>query len=77
MSDPHRQRPLNDALIVTRPKQPLRVWLGTGGSPASVLRAVELGLPMFLAWAVSGRAGAVGRVVARGGVFSRGCRRSG
>ena len=31
-----------------RPEQPLRIWLGTGGSPESVLRAVELGLPMFL-----------------------------
>ncbi|SCF33612.1 Flavin-dependent oxidoreductase, luciferase family (includes alkanesulfonate monooxygenase SsuD and methylene tetrahydromethanopterin reductase) [Micromonospora purpureochromogenes] len=45
---PHRQRPLNDALIVPRPEQPLKIWLGTGGSPESVLRAVELGLPMFL-----------------------------
>jgi alkanesulfonate monooxygenase SsuD/methylene tetrahydromethanopterin reductase-like flavin-dependent oxidoreductase (luciferase family) len=45
---PHRQRPLTDALIVPRPEQPLRIWLGTGGSPESVLRAVELGLPMFL-----------------------------
>jgi alkanesulfonate monooxygenase SsuD/methylene tetrahydromethanopterin reductase-like flavin-dependent oxidoreductase (luciferase family) len=45
---PHRQRPLSDALIVPRPEQPLKIWLGTGGSPDSVLRAVELGLPMFL-----------------------------
>jgi alkanesulfonate monooxygenase SsuD/methylene tetrahydromethanopterin reductase-like flavin-dependent oxidoreductase (luciferase family) len=45
---PHRKRPLSDALVVPRPEQPLRVWLGTGGSPDSVLRAVELGLPMFL-----------------------------
>ncbi len=45
---PHRQRPLTDALIVPRPEQPLKIWLGTGGSPDSVLRAVELGLPMFL-----------------------------
>jgi alkanesulfonate monooxygenase SsuD/methylene tetrahydromethanopterin reductase-like flavin-dependent oxidoreductase (luciferase family) len=45
---PHRRRPLNDAVIVPRPEQPLRVWLGTGGSPESVMRAVELGLPMFL-----------------------------
>jgi alkanesulfonate monooxygenase SsuD/methylene tetrahydromethanopterin reductase-like flavin-dependent oxidoreductase (luciferase family) len=47
-SGPHRRRPLQDALIVPRPERPLRVWLGTGGSPESVLRAVELGLPMFL-----------------------------
>jgi alkanesulfonate monooxygenase SsuD/methylene tetrahydromethanopterin reductase-like flavin-dependent oxidoreductase (luciferase family) len=45
---PHRRRPLVDALVVPRPEQPLRIWLGTGGSPGSVLRAVELGLPMFL-----------------------------
>src|SRR3954454_20882159 len=45
---PHRRRPLNDTLVVPRPEQPLRIWLGTGGSPESVMRAVELGLPMFL-----------------------------
>ena len=45
---PHRRRPLTDALIVPRPEQPLRIWLGSGGSPESVLRAVELGLPLFL-----------------------------
>ena len=47
-SGPHRRRPLNDTLVVPRPEQPLRIWFGTGGSPESVLRAVELGLPMFL-----------------------------
>ena len=47
-SGPHRHRPLNDTLVVPRPEQPLRIWLGTGGSPESVLRAVQLGLPMFL-----------------------------
>ncbi|WP_373559223.1 LLM class flavin-dependent oxidoreductase [Streptomyces sp. SA15] len=26
----------------------MKIWLGTGGSPDSVSRAVELGLPMFL-----------------------------
>ena len=45
---PHRRRPLDDLLVVPRPEQPLKIWLGTGGSPESVLRAVELGLPMFL-----------------------------
>ena len=45
---PHRRRPLQNALIVPRPDQPLKVWLGSGGSPESVLRAVELGLPLFL-----------------------------
>ena len=47
-SGPHRLRPLRQATIVPRPDAPLPIWLGTGGSPASVLRAVELGLPMFL-----------------------------
>lgn len=45
---PHRRRPLTDALIVPRPEQPLKVWLGSGGSPESVMRAVEKGLPLFL-----------------------------
>jgi alkanesulfonate monooxygenase SsuD/methylene tetrahydromethanopterin reductase-like flavin-dependent oxidoreductase (luciferase family) len=45
---PHRRRPLEDTLIVPRPDDPLKIWLGTGGSPTSVYRAVELGLPMFL-----------------------------
>jgi alkanesulfonate monooxygenase SsuD/methylene tetrahydromethanopterin reductase-like flavin-dependent oxidoreductase (luciferase family) len=45
---PHRHRPLDDTLIVPRPEQPLRIWLGTGGSPGSVFRAAELGVPMFL-----------------------------
>jgi alkanesulfonate monooxygenase SsuD/methylene tetrahydromethanopterin reductase-like flavin-dependent oxidoreductase (luciferase family) len=63
-SGPHRRRPLEDILVVPRPEQPLRIWLGTGGSPDSVLRAAELGLPMFLGilggtpehWAQYGRA---------------------
>jgi alkanesulfonate monooxygenase SsuD/methylene tetrahydromethanopterin reductase-like flavin-dependent oxidoreductase (luciferase family) len=45
---PHRRQPLEDRLVVPRPEQPLKIWLGTGGSPNSVMRAVELGLPMFL-----------------------------
>jgi len=63
-SGPHRRRGLADTLVVPRPEQPLRIWLGTGGSPDSVLRAVELGVPMFLGilggtpehWAQYGRA---------------------
>ncbi len=63
-SGPHRRRPLKDALVVPRPEKPLRIWLGTGGSPESVLRAAELGVPMFLGilggtpehWAQYGRA---------------------
>lgn len=45
---PHRRRPLVDTLVVPRPEQPLKIWLGTGGSPNSVYRAAELGVPMFL-----------------------------
>jgi alkanesulfonate monooxygenase SsuD/methylene tetrahydromethanopterin reductase-like flavin-dependent oxidoreductase (luciferase family) len=45
---PHRRRPLTDALIVPRPDQPLKLWLGSGGSAESVLRAAELGLPLYL-----------------------------
>lgn len=45
---PHRRRPLQDMLVVPRPEEPLRIWLGTGGSPGSVMRAAELRLPMFL-----------------------------
>lgn len=45
---PHRRKPLRDVLIVPRPEQPLRIWLGSGGSPESVRRAVQLGLPLFL-----------------------------
>jgi alkanesulfonate monooxygenase SsuD/methylene tetrahydromethanopterin reductase-like flavin-dependent oxidoreductase (luciferase family) len=48
---PHRRRALKDMLVVPRPEQPLRIWLGTGGSPESVLRATALGVPMFLGWA--------------------------
>src|ERR1700712_3730244 len=45
---PHRRRPLQDALIVPRPDEPLKIWLGAGGSPESRGRAVDLGLPLFL-----------------------------
>jgi alkanesulfonate monooxygenase SsuD/methylene tetrahydromethanopterin reductase-like flavin-dependent oxidoreductase (luciferase family) len=47
-SGPHRRRPLQETLVVPRPEQPLHIWLGTGGSPQSVLRAAECELPMFL-----------------------------
>ena len=45
---PHRRRGLDDVLIVPQPEQPLQIWLGTGGSPGSVLRAAQLGVPLFL-----------------------------
>nr|WP_269809762.1 LLM class flavin-dependent oxidoreductase [Kineosporia rhizophila] len=45
-----RHRPaLQDAAVVPRPHQEqLPVWLGVGGSPASLERAGRLGLPMML-----------------------------
>lgn len=63
-SGPHRKRALDATLVVPRPEQPVPIWLGTGGSPESVMRAVELGLPLFLGilggtpahWAQYGRA---------------------
>ncbi|MGH8075238.1 MAG: LLM class flavin-dependent oxidoreductase [Lysobacter sp.] len=45
---PHRRRALKDLQIVPRPEEPLRIWLGSGGSPESVQRAAELGMPLFL-----------------------------
>ncbi|WP_328507018.1 LLM class flavin-dependent oxidoreductase [Streptomyces sp. NBC_00391] len=45
---PHRTRPLEGVTAFPRPEGPLKIWLGTGGSPDSVHRAVESGLPMFL-----------------------------
>jgi alkanesulfonate monooxygenase SsuD/methylene tetrahydromethanopterin reductase-like flavin-dependent oxidoreductase (luciferase family) len=44
----HRNNELNNTLIFPRPEQPLKIWLGTGGSPGSVYRAAESGVPMFL-----------------------------
>ena len=63
-SGPHRRRALQNTLIVPRPDEPLKIWLGSGGSPESVGRAVELGVPLFLGilggtpehWAQYGRA---------------------
>lgn len=40
---PHRRRPLENVTVFPRPEEPLKIWLGTGGSPDSVYRAVELG----------------------------------
>ena len=42
--------PLNDAGVYPRPVQdPLPVWIAVGGTPASVVRAGKLGLPLTLA----------------------------
>jgi len=42
-----RRRPPRDMHVVPRPEQSLRIWLEIGRSPESVLRAAELGPPMF------------------------------
>jgi probable LLM family oxidoreductase len=42
--------PLHDALVYPRPLQKqLPVWIAVGGTPASVVRAGRLGLPLYLA----------------------------
>jgi alkanesulfonate monooxygenase SsuD/methylene tetrahydromethanopterin reductase-like flavin-dependent oxidoreductase (luciferase family) len=38
--------PLKDGLVVPRPDKPLKVWLGSGGSPSSTVRAGSAGLPI-------------------------------
>lgn len=43
---PFRDIPLEDALVVPRAEQPLKIWLGTGGNPESSVRAGVLGLPI-------------------------------
>ncbi len=42
--------PLYDQAVFPRPQQdPLPIWIGVGGTPASVVRAGRLGLPLVLA----------------------------
>jgi probable LLM family oxidoreductase len=41
--------PLQDQLVFPQPERPLPVWVGVGGSPESVVRAVRYGLPLMLA----------------------------
>jgi alkanesulfonate monooxygenase SsuD/methylene tetrahydromethanopterin reductase-like flavin-dependent oxidoreductase (luciferase family) len=38
--------PLENALVVPRPEQPLKIWLGSGGNPSSSVRAGSLGVPI-------------------------------
>jgi len=46
----HHRAPLTDAGVYPRPvQQPLPVWIGVGGTPASVVRAGLLGLPLVIA----------------------------
>jgi len=40
---------LDNAQIPPRPAQPLPIWVGTGGTPASAMRAGALGLPLAMA----------------------------
>ena len=40
---------LKAQVVYPRPERPLKAWIGVGGSPESVLRAVSHGLPMMLA----------------------------
>jgi alkanesulfonate monooxygenase SsuD/methylene tetrahydromethanopterin reductase-like flavin-dependent oxidoreductase (luciferase family) len=44
---PFRALPLHDALVVPRAEPKLKIWLGTGGSHESTVRAGTLGLPVF------------------------------
>jgi probable LLM family oxidoreductase len=45
-SGPFRGLSLQDALVVPRADQKLKIWLGTGGNPQSTIRAGELGVPI-------------------------------
>lgn len=38
--------PLEEAVVVPRPEEPLKIWLGTGGNPGSTVRAGSSGLPI-------------------------------
>ena len=61
--------PLQDQPIFPRPHQdPLPIWIGVGGTPASIVRAARLGLPVALA--------IIGGDPARFSAFSRLYRRS-
>ena len=41
--------PLNNQLVYPRTERPLKVWIGVGGTPESVVRAVRYELPLMLA----------------------------
>ncbi len=41
--------PLEGVTVFPRPEQPLRAWVGVGGSPRSIVRAAHYGLPVMLA----------------------------
>lgn len=44
--------PIQEAMIVPQPENPLKIWLATGGNPQSSIRAGALGLP--IAYAIIG-----------------------
>ena len=41
--------PLTEQRVYPRPEGPLKTWIGVGGSPQSVVRAAQYGLPLMLA----------------------------
>jgi probable LLM family oxidoreductase len=50
MHDPPVRPPLADQPVFPRPQQdPLPIWIAVGGTPQSVVRAAELGIPLALA----------------------------
>ncbi len=66
--------PLDDAAIVPRSVQdPLPVWVGVGGTPASAERAGALGLPMILGYI----GGTVERLAALATLYRRAAERAG
>jgi probable LLM family oxidoreductase len=72
-SGKHRP-PLDDAVVWPRPAQdPLPVWVAVGGTPASVVRAGTLGLPLTVA--IIG--GTVDRFVPLVGLYRESARRAG
>jgi probable LLM family oxidoreductase len=72
-SGKHRP-PLDDAVVWPRPVQdPLPVWVAVGGTPASVVRAGTLGLPLTVA--IIG--GTVDRFVPLVGLYRESARRAG
>jgi alkanesulfonate monooxygenase SsuD/methylene tetrahydromethanopterin reductase-like flavin-dependent oxidoreductase (luciferase family) len=60
---PHRDLPLRDALVVPRADAPLKIWLGSGGSPESSIRAGQAGLPIAYG-ILNGTAGHWSRIAA-------------
>ncbi len=64
---------LEDAVIVPRPKNPLKIWLATGGNPESSVHAAALKLP--IAYAIIG--GQMSRFVPLVNLYRRAAEQSG